>query len=226
MRNADDDKHRRRSSSAYSAFAVFTILVAAVVLIVAMVHVAPRRGGGVPRGKLFRARHGHHAHDDDDGSSSSINDRPPPAEPVVTTTVASVTTTAALTSNGGDGGVTVVSAVQTPPPPVSDGSVKIVLLCNERTGERHGWCRAVFTYESTFGDERTVRVGPHNYVSPGPVLDAGQRETFAPGLHIGGASILWDCSGQAAVRWTLRDSATHVNVVSVVSTALECPALG
>jgi len=82
----------------------------------------------------------------------------------------------------------------------------------------------VFSYTSTHADAVTIAVGANNYVAPGPALDVGQRDTFEPGVHVGGATFMWDCTHASFARWLLRDGA-YTNLVTATSALTECPAL-
>ena len=120
-----------------------------------------------------------------------------------------------------------VAPVPTPQPTytggISPGRVSISFLCNVPSTQRIGYCHAVFSYENTHAEDRTLRIGAENYGGPGPLLvDIGQREVFNPGVHYGGAYFTWDCSAHSFVRWTLHDG-DYTSSVGVGRATRECP---
>jgi hypothetical protein len=62
-------------------------------------------------------------------------------------------------------------------------------------------------------------VGALNYVSLGPVVDAGQPDVFDAGQ--GEASFVWPCDKHSFVRWTLHDG-PHTSSVGVGAALSSC----
>jgi len=132
------------------------------------------------------------------------------------------TTTATTTVTTAAAAAAAVTFTTTTPPPATrsdGGAVSLSALCNEPTAERPGYCRAVFTYNSSHTAPRRIPVGVSNFVLPMPNVDSGQPEVFLPGnSHT--ASFTWPCGAFTYTRWTVeRSSAAHTSARRACPTA-------
>lgn len=100
-------------------------------------------------------------------------------------------------------------------------AISLEFLCNVPFG--NGTCRAVFTYNNPNGEDTVVPAGSNNNVEPGPP-NRGQRTSFRPGFHYGGATFLWNCAAHPYARWLVRSGPAGTASTAVALAAVEpCP---
>ena len=107
-----------------------------------------------------------------------------------------------------------------------EADVIVFFLCTIRPPGSNV-CLSVFSYENGGSSQIVVPAGTSaNTVSTAVGGDAGQPETFLPGLHFGAASFMWDCSSVAETTWTLETGSAGggVSTATALADAKACPA--